>query len=107
MMHQQEHEHTHGSEHSHIHMHHHSETQSVINRLARAIGHLEKVKKMVEDGSECSEVLIQLAAVKAAINNTGKVILKDHINHCVKDAVLTGDQKVLDDLGNAIDRFIK
>ena len=62
---------------------------------------------MVEDGSECSEVLIQLAAVKAAINNTGKVILKDHINHCVKDAVLTGDQKVLDDLGNAIDRFIK
>lgn len=109
MMHQQEHEHTHGSEHSHMHthMHHHSETQSVINRLARAIGHLEKVKKMVEDGSECSEVLIQLAAVKAAINNTGKVILKDHINHCVKDAVLTGDQKVLDDLGNAIDRFIK
>lgn len=109
MMHQQEHEHTHGSEHSHMHthMHHHGETQSVINRLARAIGHLEKVKKMVEDGSECSEVLIQLAAVKAAINNTGKVILKDHINHCVKDAVLTGDQKVLDDLGNAIDRFIK
>ena len=107
MMHQQEHEHTHSSEHSHMHMHHHSETQSVINRLARAIGHLEKVKKMVEDGSECSEVLIQLAAVKAAINNTGKVILKDHINHCVKDAVLTGDQKVLDDLGNAIDRFIK
>ncbi len=107
MMHQQEHEHTHGSEHGHMHMHHHSETQSVINRLARAIGHLEKVKKMVEDGSECSEVLIQLAAVKAAINNTGKVILKDHINHCVKDAVLTGDQKVLDDLGNAIDRFIK
>ena len=107
MMHQQEHEHTHGSEHGHMHMHHHSETQSVINRLARAIGHLEKVKKMVEDGSESSEVLIQLAAVKAAINNTGKVILKDHINHCVKDAVLTGDQKVLDDLGNAIDRFIK
>ena len=44
MMHQQEHEHTHGSEHGHMHMHHHSETQSVINRLARAIGHLEKVK---------------------------------------------------------------
>ena len=108
MMHQQEHEHTHGSEqHGHMHVHHHGETQSVINRLARAIGHLEKVKKMIEDGSECSEVLIQLAAVKAAINNTGKVILKDHINHCVKDAVLTGDQKVLDDLGNAIDRFIK
>ena len=100
---EQEHVHSH----AHGHTHSHTQTKAVINRLARAIGHLEKVKKMVEDGSECSEVLIQLAAVKAAINNTGKVILKDHINHCVKDAVLTGDQKVLDDLGNAIDRFIK
>ena len=62
---------------------------------------------MVEEGRDCSEVLIQLAAVKSAINNTGKVILKDHINHCIVDAVETGEQKALDDLSTAIDRFIK
>ncbi len=86
---------------------HHHDTQEIIHRLSRAIGHLEAVRRMVEEGRDCSEVLIQLAAVKSAINNTGKVILKDHINHCIVDAVETGDQKALDDLSTAIDRFIK
>ncbi len=86
---------------------HHHDTQEIIHRLSRAIGHLEAVRRMVEEERDCSEVLIQLAAVKSAINNTGKVILKDHINHCIVDAVETGDQKALDDLSTAIDRFIK
>lgn len=89
------------------HEHHHEDTQAVLNRLSRAIGHLEAVKKMVEDDRDCSEVLIQLAAVKSAINNTGKIILKDHINHCIVHAVETGDEKALDDLNNAIDKFMK
>ncbi len=88
-------------------MAHHHDTQEIIHRLSRAIGHLEAVRRMVEEGRDCSEVLIQLAAVKSAINNTGKVILKDHINHCIVDAVETGEQKALDDLSTAIDRFIK
>ena len=87
--------------------HQHEHTKDVLNRLSRAIGHLESVKAMVENGRDCSEVLIQLAAVRAAINNTGKIILKDHINHCIVDAVQTGDQKALDDLSAAIDRFMK
>lgn len=87
--------------------HQHENTQAVINRLSRAIGHLEAVKKMVQDGKDCSEVLIQLAAVRSAINNTGKIILKDHINHCIVDAVETGNQKSLDDLSAAIDKFVK
>ena len=86
---------------------HHHDTQEIIHRLSRAIGHLEAVRRMVEEGRDCSEVLIQLAAVKSAVNNTGKVILKDHINHCIVDAVETGEQKALDDLSTAIDRFIK
>ena len=61
--------------------------KNVVNRLARAIGHLEKVKRMVEDDCDCAEVLIQIAAVRAAIENTGKVILQDHIQHCIVDAV--------------------
>ena len=89
------------------HHHTHEHTQAVLNRLARAIGHLESVKKMVEDGKDCSEVLIQLAAVKSAINNTGKLILKDHIEHCIVDAIETGDSEAIEQLSVAIDRFIK
>lgn len=85
----------------------HENTKAVINRLSRAIGHLESVKKMVEGGRDCSEVLIQIAAVKSAVNNIGKIILQDHINTCVVNAVETGDKKVLEDLNSAIEKFIK
>ena len=88
-------------------MAHHHDPKQVLNRLSRAIGHLEAVKKMVEEGQDCSQVLIQLAAVKSALNNTGKIILKDHINHCILEAVETGDKKALEDLSAAIDQFMK
>lgn len=91
------------SEHKHSHEH----TENVIHRLSRAIGHLESVKSMVQEGRDCSEILIQISAVKSAVNNIGKIILKDHISHCVVDAVETGDQKTLVDLNEAIDRFMK
>lgn len=87
--------------------HKHQNKQNVINRLSRAIGHLEAVKKMVEEDRDCSDVLIQVAAVKSAINQVGKIILQDHINTCVVDAIETGDQKVLDDLSAAIDKYMK
>lgn len=93
--------------HSHTHPHHHENTKAVLNRMSRAIGHMESIKKMVEDGKDCSEVLIQIAAVRAAINNIGKIILEDHINHCVVDAVETGDEQVLKDLQDAINKFVK
>jgi len=93
--------------HDHSHPHVHENTRAVVNRLARLIGHLESVKKMVEDGRDCSEVLVQLAAVKSAINNVSKVILQDHIRHCIVDAARDNDQQALDDLCSAIDKFIK
>ncbi len=99
------HEHTPGTGHSHGHFH--ENHKAVINRLARAIGHLEKVKRMVEEGSDCSEVLVQLAAVRSAIDNTGKVILQDHMRHCMVDAVAAGDTDAIDDLCRAIDRYMK
>ncbi len=105
------HEHTHDGnsehEHGHAHTHTHANTKAVLNRLSRAIGHLESIRRMVEDGRDCSEVLIQLSAVKSAINNTGKVILKDHIEHCLVDAVECGDMESIKDLTDAIDRFMK
>ena len=97
--------HAHGIPHSHGHVH--ENQKAVINRLSRAIGHLEKVRRMVENGEDCSDVLIQLAAVKSAINNTGKLILKDHLNHCMVEAAKSGDRKAFDDLNEAIDRFLK
>ena len=98
-----DHEHTHG----HAHGHYHANTKSVLNRLARAIGHLESIKRMVEDGRDCTEVLIQLSAVKSALNNTGKIILQDHIEHCIVDAIESGDHEALEELNKAIDQFVK
>ena len=65
--------HEHG--HSHSHPHHHESTKAVLNRMNRAIGHMEAVKTMIEDGRDCSEVLIQIAAVRSAIKNIGIIIL--------------------------------
>ena len=93
--------------HTHTHPHEHAHQKAVLNRLSRAIGHLESVKKMVERGEDCADVLIQLAAVRAALNSTGKIILKDHIEHCLVDAVETGDQETVERLNRAIDQFVK
>ena len=92
---------------THTHKHQHQNTKAVINRLARAIGHLEKVKRMVEADTDCSEVLIQLAAVRSAITNTGKIILQDHIEHCLVEAVESGDTEAIAELNRAIEQFVK
>lgn len=97
----------HENEDEHMHEHQHPNAKAVANRLAKAIGHLEKVKRMVDNGEDCSQVLIQLAAVKSAINNAGKVILMDHINHCIVDAVQKNDFEKIDELNEAIRQFIK
>ena len=101
------HEHAHSHDHAEGHGHVHENTQAILNRLSRAIGHLESVRKMVENGRDCSEVLIQIAAVRAAITNIGKVILQDHIQHCIVDAVEHDDEQALDALCQAIDKFVK
>ena len=97
------HDHAHG----HSHTHTHENTRAVLNRLSRAIGHLQSVRRMVEEGRDCSEVLIQIAAVRSAIDNTGKLILQDHLKHCIIDAAREGDQQAIDDLCQAIDKYMK
>ena len=99
------HVHEHGHEHDHAHGHTHTQTKAVLNRLSRAIGHLEPVKRMVEDGRDCTEVLVQLAAVRSALNSTAKVILKDHLEHCIDD-VSAGDSDQLAALNESIDKFM-
>lgn len=88
-------------------LHHQENTRAVINRMNRAIGHMEAVRTMIENGRDSSEVLTQIAAVRSAISNIGKIILEDHISHCVMDAVETGDEQILENLNDAISRFVR
>ena len=105
----EEHVHVHadGTVHTHSHAHTHQNTKTVKNRLARVIGHLHAVERMIDDGRDCAEVLIQLAAVRSALNNVCKLILKDHMDHCVIDAVQKGDTETLAELDRAIDLLMK
>ena len=84
----------------------HAHTKAVLNRLSRAIGHLGAIKKMVEDGRDCSEILIQLSAVKSQIVGTSKAVLKDHLEHCVKNAVEERNDDAIRQLQEAIDRLL-
>ncbi len=102
-------------EHEHIladgtvikHSHTHTQTKAVLNRMSRIIGHMQAVKQMIKDGRDCSEVLIQLSAVDAAIRSVSRVILKDHMEHCIVDAIKTGDEESLENLNKAIDQIFK
>lgn len=92
---------------AHSHTHEHPNKKNVINRLARIIGHLKGIKTMVEDDVECSEILIQLSAVRSALNNTGKIILNDHINHCLIHAYEEDDMEMIARLNDAVSKFLK
>ncbi|MBQ9931128.1 MAG: metal-sensing transcriptional repressor [Firmicutes bacterium] len=99
--------HSHHGGGDHLHTHSHQHTKAVLNRLSRAVGHLNAVKGMVESGRDCSEVLVQLAAVRSAINGICEVILQDHIDHCIVDAVKTGDMESINELNKAIKQLMK
>lgn len=101
----QERSQNHGVSLSHDHIH--ENQRAVINRLSRAMGHLEKVRRMVEEGADCTEVLIQLVAVRSALDNAGKVILKDHLRHSIVHAVQQGEDEAIDEICTAIDKFMK
>ena len=96
-----------GSEHQPAgHVHSHPHTKAVLNRMARLIGHLQSIRRMVEEGRDCSDILIQISAVDAAIKNVGKLILKDHMEHCIVEAVQEGNREAVKRLSKAIDQFL-
>ena len=84
----------------------HQHTKAILNRMARAIGHMNAVKKMLEDGRDCTDVLIQLSAIRAEITAVSKVILKDHVDHCIVDAVKENNEEAIDNLKEAIDKLL-
>ena len=108
-MHDQPYDHAHEHAHAHNHSHTHDPEalKAVANRLARAIGHLESVRQMVLDGRDCAEVLTQLSAVRSALNNAGVQILKNHMEHCMVEAVAQGDAQAIEDLSRALERYLR
>ena len=97
----------HGKAHTHTHTHNPETVKNELNRIARIIGHMKSIKTMIESGRDCSEVLIQLAAVDAAIKSLSRVILKEHMSTCIVDAIKTEDTEAIEALNEAIDKFIK
>jgi DNA-binding FrmR family transcriptional regulator len=76
------------------------ETKRLLTvRLAKAIGHLTAVQKMVEDEKYCIDVLNQLKAVQSALDRTAQLMLKQHLNTCVVEAVKADDsERVMEEL---------
>jgi CsoR family transcriptional regulator, copper-sensing transcriptional repressor len=86
----------------------HKERKQVVNRLARIEGHVRAIKEMAKTGRDCPELLIQIAAVRRALDGVAKVVLKDHLNECVVSSIGRENQeKILNDFQNALDRYIR
>ena len=88
------------------HVHSPEEKKRRLNRISRIIGHLEHVRRMIEEDYDCADILVQLSAVRSATNGLAKQIIHEHIEHCVSEAVESGDEETLEKLQNAIDKFI-
>jgi DNA-binding FrmR family transcriptional regulator len=84
----------------------HAKRDDVIRRLARIAGHVNGVKRMVEDDKDCPAILLQMVAVRAALDKVSQIILEDHIETCVVKAVHEGKgEEAIRDLRDAIARF--
>lgn len=89
--------------HSHSHVH----TKDVLKRINNIIGHLQGISGMVVEQRDCSEVLIQLSAVNASVKKLKTIILRDHVEHCIVDAVRNGEQETLDKLNAALEKMME
>ncbi len=91
------------------HNHHpHAQRESVLKRLARIEGHVRGVKRMVAEDAACPDVLVQIAAIRAALNSVGRIILEDHLRGCMLEAAKDGDfEDAFKDLKKSLDQFIR
>ena len=77
--------------------------RKVVNRISKLTGHLESIKSMIEREEDSYAILVQLSAVKSAVNSTEKEILKNYLDQCIE----SGDEKSIEDMKKTIDSFIK
>jgi CsoR family transcriptional regulator, copper-sensing transcriptional repressor len=93
--------------HSHSHFHSEESLRKIINRLSRIEGHIRGIKTMVTESRPCPEVLVQIAAVRGALDRVARVILDEHLSECVARAAQEGNiESEIEELKEALDRFL-
>ncbi len=95
--------------HGHDHPHTHSEEsqRKVVNRLSRIEGHIRGVKTMVQSDRSCTDVLVQIAAVRGALDRVARIILDEHLTQCIARAAKEGNiESEIEELKAALDRFL-
>jgi DNA-binding FrmR family transcriptional regulator len=89
------------------HEHSHPQREAVLKRLARIEGHVRAVKRMVEKDTACPDILVQIAAIRAALKGVGRLVLEDHMQGCMVKAAKDGDfENAFRDLKKSLDQFI-
>lgn len=77
-----------------------------ITRLKRIDGQIKGIITMVEDNRPCEELAMQLLAVQNAVKNVGKLVVKNHLSHCVKEGIENGDENVVKEFCSILDKYI-
>ena len=70
----------------------HTSHPDIIKRLKRADGHLKSIITMLEEGRSCLDIAQQLQAVESAVGNAKKILVHDHIDHCLDHAIRDGSK---------------
>ncbi len=100
-------EHSHGHDHSHPHVHSEESLRRLVNRLSRIEGHIRGIKGMVQESKACPDILIQIAAVRGALDRVARMILDEHLTECVARAAKQGNiEDEIKELKSALDRFL-
>ena len=81
--------------------------RGLLNRLSRIEGQVRGVKKMVENEASCIDIMVQISAVNAALNSFNKVLISNHIRTCMLDDIKTGNEEVIDELLNALQKLMR
>ncbi|MBD2522805.1 metal-sensitive transcriptional regulator [Nostoc sp. FACHB-133] len=101
-------DHTHGTgEPAHPHIHSEESLRRIANRLSRIEGHVRGIKTMVQQNSPCPDVLLQIAAVRGALDKVARIVLDEHLTECIARAAQEGNIDVeIKQLKAALDRFL-
>ncbi|HAN73144.1 MAG TPA: hypothetical protein DCQ63_01730 [Planktothrix sp. UBA8402] len=100
-------EHHHHEHSSHPHIHSAESLRKIVNRLSRLEGHIRGVKTMVQENRPCPDVLVQIAAIRGALDRVARIILDEHLSECVVRAAKEGNIDVeIEALKAALDRFL-
>ncbi len=85
----------------------HKKSEDILKRLARVEGHVRGIAKMVQEDKDCPAVLLQIAAVQSALSKISQIILEDHIETCVAEAIEEGrGEAAIQELKEALARLI-